>query len=369
MHRLWLIVLVALTLAAAPIARAQTQAPPAPKQQSKPAAEPDSEEEEENEAAPPNTNLPANTPVITIKGLCDAPKPSTAAAKSDCKTVITRSEFERLANTLQPGMPPQVRKQLANAYPRLLVMAKEAQRRGIEKDPHYVESVKFAKLQLLNQELNKRMQEDAARIPEKDLQDYYDKNTKSYEAAALQRVFVPRVKQIEGPKEGTTPEQQQNQEKGSEDAMKKVAEDLRTRAVAGEDFDKLQKEAYEAAGIKANPPATSIPKIRRVNLPPAHAAIFDLKPGEVSQVINDAGGHYFYKMQSKSVPPLDEVKQEIHSTLQSQRMREEVQKLQDSVTSDLNEAYFGGGAPGPSGEAQPKPTGSPAKPAAAAVDK
>lgn len=366
MSRFWLIFLMIPALMAGPAAFAQAQPAPAPPQKVRPPA--DREEQEEENESSPNTaaKIPLTAPVITISGLCNPPKAGAAASKSPCKTVITREEFENLANTLQPGMPGPVRRQLANAYPRYLVMSKEAQRRGIDKDPHYLESVQFVKLQLLTQELNRRMQEEAAKVPEPEIEDYYNKNASSFEQASLQRIFVPRAKQSDAgqaqpPKD---PEQPNGKEPESEDAMSKVAEDLRARAASGEDFDKLEKEAYEAAGIRATPPSTAIPKIRRSNLPTAQAAVFDLKPGEVSQVINDPSGHYIYKLESKGVPPLDEVKQEIHSTLQTQHMRTEIQKLQDSIHTDLNEAYFGGAPATPGAMKSPKATEQ--KPAAKA---
>ena len=46
------------------------------------------------------------------------------------------------------------------------------------------------------------------------------------------------------------------------------------------------------------------------------------------------------------------MKDEIKATLQSQRMRDLTQKLQESVTTDLNEAYFSGAPAPPAGAAQ-----------------
>jgi hypothetical protein len=337
MHRLWSFLLM-FSLAVTPFAFGQTA-----KQKAQPAGDREVEGQQgpAEAAAPHPGGVPPDAPVITIIGLCDTAKSEAASSPADCKTVVTRAEFETLANDLRPDMPGPVRRQLANAYSSLLVMSKEAQRRGVDKDPHYLESVQFAKLRLLAQELSRQLQEEASSVPPQDIQAYYDKNTANYEQAALQRVFIPRTMQVEAPQEGTTPDQTKAREKQAEDAMTRVAEYLRARAVAGEDFDKLEKAAYDAAGLKVTPPATSIPKIRRSNLPPAHAVVFELKPGEITQLISDPSGHYFYKLDSKTTMPLDEVRQEIHATLQNQRMREEVQKLQESVTTNLNEAYFG----------------------------
>jgi hypothetical protein len=70
--------------------------------------------------------------------------------------------------------------------------------------------------------------------------------------------------------------------------MTKVADNLRARAVQGEDFDKLQKEAYAAAGLSGKHPNTKVEKVRRTTLPANHQAVMDLKPGEVSEVISDS---------------------------------------------------------------------------------
>lgn len=131
-----------------------------------------------------------------------------------------------------------------------------------------------------------------------------------------------------------------------EQSMTKLADDLRTRAAAGEDFAKLQKEAFDAAGMKTAAPTVTLPKLRRQGLPAAHTAVFDLKAGEVTQVINDAGGHYIYKLDAKDTMPLDQVKEEIHSKLQGDRTRELMEKINGSYKVETNEAYFGAAAPG-----------------------
>jgi hypothetical protein len=133
----------------------------------------------------------------------------------------------------------------------------------------------------------------------------------------------------------------------NEEAMTRLADSLRARAAAGEDIAKLQKEAFDAAGMKIESPTVNLPSVRRNGLPQPHVAVFYLKPGEVSQVINDAGGHYIYKMNSKSTMPLDQAKNEIRGKIQSDRMREKMEKLSASFSSVSNEAYFGPGGAGP----------------------
>ena len=131
-----------------------------------------------------------------------------------------------------------------------------------------------------------------------------------------------------------------------EQAMTKLAESLRARAAAGEDFAKLQKEAFDAAGHENRVSDREFAEgAARRALPPAHAAVFELKAGEVSQVISDTGGHYIYKVNSKDLMTLDQAKDEIHSTLQNERDREMMEKMNNSFHAETNEAYFGPGGP------------------------
>ena len=329
-------------------------------------------------AAPADTSasVPADAPVLTIKGVCPpaakAAAPKTAAGKAAapaaktpasktateaCKTVITKAEFEKMANGLAPNVTPQLKHQLATVLPRMMAMSQAAEKKGLDKDARFKETMKFARMQILTNELQRNIQEEASKVPQADIADYYKKNSEAYEQYNLDRVFVPRMKQLapaeekEGDNEkGEKPSEEQLKAKAaeekakqeqSEQEMTKLAESLQARAAGGEDFAKLQKEAVEAAGMKIDSPSVNLPKVRRTALPPGHASVFELKAGQVSPVINDSGGHYIYKVNSRDQLPLEDVKEEIRSSLQNQRTRDAMDKYQNSYQVDTNPAYFG----------------------------
>ena len=325
-------------------------------------------------AAPPAPEVPPTAPVLTIKGVCPAAAPkaktaapgtkSPAAAKeppkssANCETVITRAEFERMASGIAPSMTPQLKRQLASVYPRLLVMSQEAEKHGLQKSPQYKETMKFARMQILTNQLQRSIQEEADKVPQQDITDYYKKNPEAYEQYSVERLYVPRTKQAaedaeanekkdsEKEPEKETEEQEKAKQQQGEQEMSKLTESLRARAAAGEDFAKLQKEAFTAAGMKVESPTVSMPKVRRTGLPPGHAAVFVLKPGEVSAVLSDSGGHYAYKVVSREQLSLDQVKEEIRGTLRTQRVRDAMDKVQNSFKAETNEAYFGPAGPG-----------------------
>ncbi len=276
-------------------------------------------------------NVGPDDAVITLNDFCAEP----AQAGAACKTVITRAQFEKLTEALQPGMPLPLRLKVASAYARNLRMSAAAEKRGLDKTPGFEEEMGYARMQLLAQDLTRELQADADNISDADLADYFKKNEASYEEATLARIFIPRTKQVaaaHGDGEDT-------QTKADEEAMTKVAANLRARAVKGEDPDKLQVEAYAEAGIPHTSSNTKMEKVRRAMLPPQHEAVMDLEPGEVSEVFSDPGGaHFIYKMISKQALTLEEAKSEIRTAISSQRYRDSMKSFQGDVV--FSDAYF-----------------------------
>ncbi|MBI3475768.1 MAG: peptidyl-prolyl cis-trans isomerase [Acidobacteria bacterium] len=300
-------------------------------------------------------------PVITVKSGCTDP-----AKKADtCETVITREQFERLADALQPNMAPPIKVRLANAYSRLIGMSHEAEKRGLDKQPKFEANMGFARMQILSQQLTGTLQEDSQKVTDAEIEKYYQEKVDTYQEASLERLYVPRTKQIAPPKavpgvkkdKATEEKEEKARQEAGEAAMARTAAALRARAAKGESFAALEKEAYLAAGLKGNPPSSKMDKVRPNTLPPAHHTALELKAGEISSVISDPTGHYVYKLVNKQTLPLDSVKPEIKNMIASQRFRDAMQEFQG--TSQLNDAYFG---------IKPKPPTQPGKEPDADVD-
>jgi hypothetical protein len=294
----------------------------------------------------PEVKVGPDDPVITVNGFCaDQAQPGSA-----CKTVITRAQFENLTEALQPGMSLSLRLNVANSYARNLRMSAAAEKRGLDKTAAFEEEMRFARMQLLSQDLTRALQAEANNITDADLEDYYKKNKPSYEQATLARIFVPHARraapaQLEHEDAGSadaktsTSQPTDMREKAAEESMARVAADLRARAVNGEDPDKLQIEAYTEAGFPRTTPDTKMEKVRRTSLPPSHEAVLDLKPGEVSEVFSDPGGaHFIYKMISKETLALGDEKTEIRTSISSQRYRDSMKSFQGDVV--FSDAYF-----------------------------
>lgn len=314
--------------------------------------------------APEGAAISRDAAVITIPGLCE--KPSLDKSKpADCKTVVTRAEFERLVDAVAPTIAPPARKQLATQYGIALVMVQKAHQMGLDKGPRFEELMRVARVGVLTKELSQKLQDEAGRVSDQDVATYYHKNEAAFQEADLQRIFIPRTKQPaeakdndkgkdkgEKEKEKTSSDEAKKTQQESEDAMKKQAVAIRERAAAGEDFEKLQDEAAAAAEFKGKPP-TKLGKIRRSSLPPTQAEVMDLKPGETSQLITTPNGYLIYKAGERDTLPLEKVHDEIVSTLRSQRIQDAMQAIQKSATPELNEKYFAEASPADAQAAPP----------------
>ena len=281
-----------------------------------------------------------DAPVITIEGLCDSPSAGRPANKN-CKTVITRAQFEKIIEAIQPGMPERARRDFALRYVDFLVMSKKAQEIGLDKGTSYEEQMKLARIQILSKEFTQTLQKKASEISGQDIAEYYRMNSAKFETAEMDRIFIPKTRRATPSSDATLSDAGKQQ---SEELMKEEADKLHKRALAGEELSKLQAEAYEVAGITSAVPNTSM-KIRRISLPSTEVSVMDLKPGEVSPVLSDGSGYVIYRLKTKETLPLDQARQEIEATLRYQRIQEEMDGIQDSVNSTLAEGYFLPGTP------------------------
>ena len=305
------------------------------------------------------TTVAPDAVVMTIPGLCEGSADQPAPA--DCKTGVTRAEFEAVINAVAPTMPAVARKQFASRYAMGLVMASEAHQMGLDKGEHYEQMLKLSRMQVLMQMMGDSMREKASQVSDKDIDDFYKNNTATYEEIALQRLVIPHSKQLPPSKIKLTPAATKKRQEDADASMKVEAAALRKRAAAGEDFTKLQNEAFTFAGIKAKAPNPDMGKVRKGNVPLAHQSVLQLKEGTVSDLITDPSGYYVYKVGARDTLTQEQVREEILNTLKGQRTQEAMQALQKKAAPTLNDSYFAPPTPpAPQGEpAQSKPPSGP----------
>ena len=321
-------------------------------------------------------DLPPTTPVITLN-FCEgaAPKAKTAAAapQAGCKKVITKAQFDKVLDAAIPRsrrpaggeVPQQVKGAVAKEYLNMYLMAHEAEKRNLEHtDPMVQEMLELSRMQVLSMALNQQLQEKT-KPTDAEIEKYYSDNPSAFVEIGLRRLYIPKPAQAPttAPNPASTSATPNNPTPANttpkpEDvaAQKAAAEKLRDRASAGEDLDKLEKEAFEAAGNKQTPPPTQMGNRRHNILPPDQDAdVFALNPGQVSKLYENPGGWYLYKVESKRTLALNDVKEEIQRKLQPEKLSDARQAITGKVKSDLNEKYFGGPAGAEGSSAAPGP--------------
>lgn len=292
-------------------APASKQAAPATKKESEPAKAP---------TVPPAPTVAESETVITVPGVCAAGTPA-----ESCVTKITRGEFERLLNAMNPNIPVEARRSIANSYAQLLSLASLAQKAGVDKDPNFQIQLHVQTLSFLAQTFQKKVVEDS-KPTQQEIEGYYAENSPKYAEYDLRRIVI--LKSTSSP---LKPEE-----------MKSLADKIHDRAAAGEDTDKLEIEACKTAGSAGAPPSTNLGWKRKGGMEQRHEAqILPLHAGEISPVLEDGQAYYIYKVASKRPAPLESVQKDIETTLQTEHLQKAKQQIMDSAKAQLNDAYFG----------------------------
>ena len=268
----------------------------------------------------------ATDPVITIEGLCGG---ATSEARA-CRTLVSRRDFESFLKALSAttaGVEPSVYRKIAQNYFSLLLYAESGQRIGADKDPRFERVLESTRLRALADMYRVQKMDLALHISDEEEEAYYKKNIGDFEEVDLDRFQVPKnnmanLSDVE-----------------FRSKAKQLAEDLRARAVKGEDVTKLEKEALNALGVKESSNVQI--GLRRGQFKEAdEKAIFALRQGEVTPV-SDAGGLWmFFKRTSRETLPFEMVKNEIHGILYGDKTVGLDKALHDAVHVDYNEAYF-----------------------------
>jgi parvulin-like peptidyl-prolyl isomerase len=259
---------------------------------------------------------------MTVQYRCT---PSEAGVTNTCTTTVSKSEFDALVSALDPNMPTSGRLSLASEYARLLIMAAEAQKRGIDQTQDFKMIVKFSTLQMLSAQLVKNITAHPAhQVSPQEIEQYLLAHQNDYQEVVFDRIVLPAVAGV------------RDQESSAENR----AAGLQKRAAAGEDFAKLQAET---TGQPANVAAAAghIGPVRCLSLMENQRQICNLKPGEISPVIKDSSGLIIFRLVSRQALNVQKAQEEIRTNLNREDLQAELEKVRNPLSLKLDERYFG----------------------------
>ena len=118
---------------------------------------------------------------------------------------------------------------------------------------------------------------------------------------------------------------------------KKKAEDLLKRAKSGEEFSELAKENSDDPGSAAQGGDLGYFS-KGMMVPEFEKAAFNLKPGEISDIVESSFGYHIIKVTDKvnEQTPYDDVKDSIKTILLNEKFTEQVTKLTKEAKIEKN---------------------------------
>jgi peptidyl-prolyl cis-trans isomerase C len=260
---------------------------------------------------------------------------------------------------------------------RFEVLAKEAEKQGFRDDPEVQQTLRKIMVQKLVQKRFADAKEPAAEVPDADVQKFYDEHAAEYHrpkrVRALAIVFPApagspdRAKKAAAAKKALAAVQAAEKDaKGGQGAFAKLVAQL------------SEDPASKAANGDLGPGPKTLEELEKATSKELADAVFALKQGETSGVIETPAGFYIVKaqqVQEESNRTLEQVKPQIVNRLSRERKAKEfeewVKKLRDDakVTIDekaLEAIQVAAPPPPPGGEphAVPPPGSNPPPPPA-----
>ncbi len=276
-------------------------------------------------------NVGPDTVVVEIQGIC-SPLSDGTVTQTPCVTKITKSQFNAMVASVHTPMPTTAtQRNFAESYIQLLALADAAEKAGLEKDPQFIELMKIVRIRTLAEAYRYVLEDKANNPSQEDVEAFYKQNSSKFEQIRAERVIIPRVTRAH-PVAATPAE-----------AAKKVtdlANQIRERAVKGEDMTILQADVYKALALPA-PPNTDLGSRRRGTLPPGiEAQLFAMKPGEVTKVLEEPAGFTIYRLRTHDTPSLDSVRTELLRDMHQQYVATTTKAAADRVRTNLNLDFF-----------------------------
>ncbi|HEX6640444.1 MAG TPA: peptidylprolyl isomerase [Thermoanaerobaculia bacterium] len=298
--------------------------------------------------------------LVASFGMAQTPKPAApapapaAAAQADPIVIaagdlsIRQSEFESALKSLpaeyQQYAAGAGKKQFAEDYLRMKMLAAEGMKSGLDKDPDVL-----AQLALMRENLVAQAQlakiEKGITVSDDDLKKKYEANKDQYEQVKARHILIA----FKG-----SPAAQEGKAELTEEQAKAKAEDLRKQIAGGASFDELAKKESDDVGSGAR--GGDLGAFGRGQMVPEfEKAAFEAKAGDLTQVVRTQFGYHIIKVDEHSSTPFEQVKPTLEKNERQARMQAKLDEMKTAAKVTYNDTYFG---------VTPPPMEPPAQPAA-----
>ena len=251
---------------------------------------------------------------------------------------IRQSEFEGAIQTLpqeyqQFAMGPG-KKQFAEDFLRMKMLAKEGLKNGLDKDPEVMRQLTLMRENLVaNAQLGRI--EKGITVSDADLQKAYEANKNQYEQLKARHILVA----FKG-----SPAADPEKPELTEEQAKAKAEEIRKQLAAGGSWDEIAKKESDDKGSGAR--GGDLGSFGRGQMVGEfETAAFAAKAGEITPVVRTQFGYHVIKVDEKKTTSFAEVKEQLEKAERQKKMQEVLDGMKDTAKVTFNDAYFGAPAP------------------------
>jgi peptidyl-prolyl cis-trans isomerase C len=267
------------------------------------------------------------------------PKAATATTEADPIVIaagavtIRQSEFETALQTLpaeyQQYASGPGKKQFAEDYLRMKMLAAEGIKSGLDKDPDVVRQLGLMRENLVaNAQLQKL--EASIKITDEDLKAQYEAKKNEYEQVKAKHILIA----FKG-----SPAAQAGKPELTEEQAKAKAEDLRKQIVGGASFDELAKKESDDVGSGAR--GGELGEFGRGQMVPEfEKAAFEAKAGDVTEVVRTQFGYHIIKVDEHGATAFEEIKPMLEKAERQKRVQAKLDELKAGAKVTFNETYF-----------------------------
>jgi parvulin-like peptidyl-prolyl isomerase len=247
---------------------------------------------------------------------------------------IRKSEFENALKTLpaeyqQYAMGPG-KKQFAEDFLRMKMLAAQGMKNGLDKDPEVTSQLELMRANLVANAQLSRM-EKAITVPDADLQKLYNDKKNEYEQVTARHILVA----FKG-----SPAAQPGKPELTEEQAKAKAEDLRKQLVGGANFEELAKKESDDLGSGSR--GGELGAFSRGQMVPEfEKAAFEGKVGDVVPVVRTQYGFHVIKVEKHEFTPFADVKETLLGQERQKKLQAALDAMKTTANPTFNTAYFG----------------------------
>jgi peptidyl-prolyl cis-trans isomerase C len=281
-----------------------------------------------------------------------APAAAPAAAPADPIVIaagdlsIKQSEFESALKSLPAEYQQYAngagKKQFAEDYLRMKMLASEGTKAGLDKDPGVLSQLALMKENLVAQAQLTKI-EKGITVSDEDLKKKYDADKAQYEQVKARHILIA----FKG-----SPAAQEGKPELTEEQAKAKAEDLRKQIAGGANFDELAKKESDDVGSGAR--GGDLGAFGRGQMVPEfEKAAFEAKAGDLTPVVRTQFGFHIIKVDEHTMTPFEEVKATLERNERQARMQAKLEEMKTNAKVTFNDTYFAVAAPAPEAPVPP----------------